>query len=493
MDLSFLTNRIAHWLEEIGRHDSDSRPPDPDGPAGRGRPGASGAVPLQLAKDIRQQLRRLFESQATVTAGCIHFMGLASLRQRLGPRWSAVKDRVLQLAERLIARHLSAQDVWFRYGEDSFVIVFNRLNKLEAQLVCAKIIEQLHGFLLGDADAREIVIETVVFDVGEDVTIGRASLAQLLSAATQAVGPEGQPIPSPAGADGAPPLPVLAPPDGATAPSILPQAVARIAASWQEERLEPLRILFRPVWDAKHQVMSTFIVRPNRPRPGRSDAWGYEVLADPQDLGAVLDLDLEVLSHSVAIFQELYQNRFRFVLSLPLHFETLAVAARRRQYLQLCRVIPRHLAPLLMFHLVELPKGIPYSRLMELLNAVRPFCRGAMAVTDFDCTDHATYAMAGIRAAGVVLHHLSDAGRLPTDIAKFAAMLQKVRLQSFLDEIPTHEILVLAEAAGVSYLSGDAVGAWAEVPSHMTRVSRDELLARSHARPPARDGTLGRP
>lgn len=393
-------------------------------------------------------LRRIFAKRDPTQAGSIHLLGLESLRDKLGTRWQVVADRVHQLAEKLLKQHLAPADVWFRYGGESYVVVFATLGPQQAQLVCAKIVEELQTMLLGSADLESITVRTATYELGSDVVFAPTRLKDMLDGAALGLGPGA------AGMVSSPGVP---------------------AGSTARETMAPVEVKFRPVWDAGPQVLSIYIARSYRPRPGRQPLWGYEALQDPADPQQILEMDLLILKHALDTSLELYDNRFRFFLSVPINFESLAVLARRQQMVAALQKIPTHMRAFMTYHLVGVPAGVPVSRLGEMVSTLRPYGRTIMVVVDLGSSDLPTIAASGAKVAAVALPPGTQADKIRAEMLRFAATAARHQLYTSVEGVNDPALEQLCAEAKISFLSGDLVGGWVDVPENVLRMSRDDL------------------
>ncbi|MFV3127761.1 hypothetical protein [Niveispirillum sp. KHB5.9] len=398
--------------------------------------------------DLALRLRRIFDGRDPTQAGSLHLLGLGSLHDRLGARWADVAARVHALTGKLLDQHLSDQDAWFRHGEESYVVVFAHLGPEQARLVCAKVVEELQVLLLGHADTDSIKVHTAVHEIGSDVVLVPASLTEMLAAARHA-------------ADEAAHGPVLIRPTGFRAPLLA--------------RAGPPLVRYRPVWDAQKQVLSLYMARCCREREARAPLWGYECLDDPEDVAGILELDLHVAREALETALELYDNRFRFFLSLPLHFESLAATTRRQEVMATLRSIPRHLLPFMTYHLHGVPAGVPGGRLSELVAALKPFGRTIMLEQPAPGTALVAAETAGVRVINMTLPADASLERWRPEVTRFAANAARHRLLSALEGVANLAMEDLCEEAGVRFLSGDLIGGWVDVPEHVVRRSRTDF------------------
>ncbi len=388
-----------------------------------------------------ETLRRIFSRRDPAQAGSIHLMGLESLRDRLGGRWAAVASRVHLLTARLLEGYLSPNDTWFRHGGEAYVVVFAQLGPEQARLICAKVVEELQVMLLGEADTATITVSTAVHEMGSDVMLVPASLKQMLDEAARRLA------------------------DGGAEASATPEGSSGFR-SRQVEKAGPPEVRYRPVWDVKRQVVSVYIARTCRLREGRSPLWGYQGLDTPDDPQQILGMDLHLIQEAVGEALELYENRFRFFLSVPVHFESLAVLARRREFVAVLQSIPVHMRSFMTYHLYGVPAGVPTGRLAEMVGTLRPYGRTVMVVVDPSTNDLPTLAAAGARVACVLLPPGASADRYRADLLRFGAVAAKNRLMTSVEGVDTLAMETVCEEAGISFLSGDLIGEWAAVPEH---------------------------
>lgn len=444
-----------------GRAPQTVPPPPASVPAPAPVPTSTPAAPAPGRDDaaLRDRLRNILGAGNTISAGSVHLLGLDALRDKLGARWDAVSGRVFMLTERLLRDTLSPQDVFFRHETGTYVVVFARLGPAEARLVCGRIVADLQRILLGEDDTTSVTVRSSVREVGGGTQMRGASLDEMVRAAVNSP-PAGDDDKGGAGNSGDPTAERMPPPP-------------RWAVAVEEKG--PLEIMYRPAWDAGRQVLSLYIARPCRQQARRRPVWGYEAADDPADPASVLALDLTVLREAVDCYVELYQNRFRFFLCLPVHFESVAITSRRQPVIALLQRIPAELRPFLTFQLDGLPAGIPEGRLRDLVNALAPYGRCVGASLPLGSRELPTYAAAGVREMATALPPGAALPRLAPDLAQFAAAAQKLKLRTILEGVDAPAQEQMAEAAGINFLAGDYIGAWTSTPEHAVRKTRGDF------------------
>lgn len=441
---------------------SEAPPPLPE--AGQG-------VPVDDT-DFRQKARQILQAQSSVAAGVVHLLGLDHIQQAVGDKWPLIAERVHDLTARMLQKHLGPSDAWIKYDSANYLIVFSERDKAAAQLVCGKMKAELHALLLGHSETTTITVKTATIDLQGQVLVETQRLSDLLDAfATQAV--------VAAACDDCDLVDDDEPPPCIGAGEML---ALRLGL---HEKTEP-EFLYRPIWDAYAQVISTYVCEAFLVRPGFSRTRGYDVLYDPENCDTILDLDMKTFSEAIATYNDLFQNRFRFVLTIPVHFETLANTKRRREYWQVYRMIPKYLIPFIAFELVGLPPRIPFGRLNEIVNALRVSCRAVIARTGNELPDLPTYVQSGIKSLGLDICAHADGARVRQDIERFGAACRRAGMTPYADGVRTPWMLEAAEKALFKYLAGPLIGEAEPFPRHMARCSEREILMRARVKAPHR-------
>ncbi|WP_439817477.1 hypothetical protein [Zavarzinia sp. CC-PAN008] len=471
--MSFIPS-LKRWLG--GR---DSGPADTQaGPAGS----APGGGPTPDADLLAQQLRTLFRQRQSLVAGAVHLIGLASLRARTGDRWPKVADRVHLLVQQALQRHLGPQDVFFRYGDETYVVAFASLAKEPAQLLCAKVVSELQRALFGEADMASIQITSAVVEENGQIGFEDVQMVDLLNAAVRSAtgteaAPRAGPAPPPEPAAPQLPIPGLAAPETPPPPAG-PSRFAEREVTWASivPEGEP-EFRFRPVLDLGRGLMSAWIVQPERRLSHGLIQHDYDVLADPLDANEIGDLDCGSLIAGVTALDDAFRRHAPVGITVPVHFETLASVARRRRYVDIARRIPSHLQKGLMFCLTNLPEGVPYVRLAEITVVLRPFARSILAVTGWRRTDIAIFAQAGIPIVGATAEPQRADDDILDDVRRLTAMVDRIGGQAFIDGVTSWRLLAALCDTPVRFVMGSRLGPSVAQPERVRRLGRQDIAA----------------
>jgi hypothetical protein len=371
-------------------------------------------------------------------SGSTGIIGLNAIRRDTGERWETLREPVTQQLETLLRQHLGPEDFFVPVGDVSYLVVMPAAAPEDGLISCLHIAYELHNGMFGSCpvDRLNIAAATAVADdVLEMQALNRGELIGLAALAGLDFQPQ------------------------------------RTGAELRHALTAPCRIglRFQPVWDAQLQVIRAYRCLPQglkRPPAG---------LPPAQLAREMLESSLAMLRLAVATLERHLAHAERFPLNLPLSFEMLSAPVARMEFVVACRQLPCTLRPYLGFTLIDLPPGVPQSRLSDLTGAIRSFGGMIAARLPLRLSGYEAFRNTGIKALGTGLTGVPPA-QYGGVIEGLAAGTRKLGIPAFLEDVPDVQVLRLAMAHGVQWLSGPAIAAVTDDPGPLQRLSVAELL-----------------
>lgn len=391
--------------------------------------------------DFEKRLHRALLLHGPEAASRVHVIDFGRLRPRFGERWERSLEKIDAIATETIQRHLAPEDVFSRFGETSYLLVLARLNPHDAQLKCLLVAREIARRLVGsEGAAEEIDIEGIAIGPKGELEFRKADDPQFPALAGQ----------------------------GELAPESHSTVEAGCVAPGPA--LGDVQFVFRPLLALRGLVVSTYVCLPIRRTRGIAFDSGYEVLPDPNDFHQVADLDLRTAGRVALEAEGLAHSGAQALLSLPVHFETLANHQGRLPYLKFCA---RHLAGhagRLIFELVNLPEGVPQSRLIELTGMLRPTARAVIARFPLARKSFAACRAAGLHAVGAdIFHAEEDEAVLIRKMDQFVEAASHEGLKTYVHGIRTVSLGTAAITSGFDYVDGYALTSIAYAPRQAER------------------------
>lgn len=354
------------------------------------------SIPERLnAADVAAVLER-FGGQDLLGRGAVNIISLAAIRDRAGERWPRKRPDVWAYAERKLAEHLTYHDLSQRVGETDYLIAMTSEEGVAAQAIALKVLEELLLHFLGAADPSDMRVQAVTDLSGGEVKCAPLDPRAILKAKK------------------APPVAAPKSSDADVDPA-------------EEKRRNPylfatgsglnLRIDFavEPMISLRHGVPAALRIEPTVTEP----ATGRVIPA--RAFARLSDSDLAMIDQATLDYAALYLPRVDRAgappLIVPVSFRTMATSKGRQALIACAGDVPARMKAGLMVELVDVDRGTPQGRLIEVCGLLRTICRGVFgrAVPGKD----AMAPLKDARLAGVTL----DASELPVEDARLAAFL----------------------------------------------------------------------
>jgi hypothetical protein len=401
---------------------------------------AAAAAPSSVVEmdTFTAYLAEAVRSGKPASASRIQLIGLDGLKTRLGDGWPKVAQRADEIARRTIQSRLGRTDVFTALQGWKYLILFPELTVGEAKLKSAMIAEEIARAILGDAHGPgAIEVKSAIVSADGALTFETAPSLEDLTLRMAEETARARPAVS-----DKPALPELPP-----APAIASDA------------LEVMSVWYRPVFDARQRLVVAAEAVPVFDLPGGLRAVGEGRVLPPEDEEAYHRLDVLMLTQAIlALNAAAVLGRPRLI-SLGIGFETLAVAARRMDYLRRLDSVLWPARQKIVFKIRRVPDGATPSRLHELVMALKRHAR-AITLEMPVGTDYVwNYQDLALHAIGVELGEGGPQGEaLLSGMARFARRGRKAGFDLFADGLGHRAQVEAAIADGYRYLTGDGIG-----------------------------------
>ena len=381
---------------------------------------------------------------------CVHVIDLCGVKTTSGPLWCEIGDSICSRLESIFRARLPASCTFEKATETRYVIVTPASNLEEGIAFAFRIASELLVALYGRCDLDQMYIETAASDGPNRIRSRRVRGEQL--AALAKLNFDAGAHPADAGANN------------------------RGHKFGTPQHLQDLQVThhFEPVWDAKHEVVSTYICTPG-------------VITSASTAGTVLQLkdlhpaeratvELSCLKAGVGNLSRCLVTGDRFLLGIPISFETLCTPGGRMEFNGTCRGLPAMYRRYIMFLLADVPLGVTQSRLAELATTLRPFGHVVASVAS-GCRNFSAYDGNSFSALALDLAtDCGDTARRYADILHVGRAGRGNRLGPMIFNVPDAQTLTAAAAADFQFMHGPAVTTPVQRPRRMSWLPTTEVL-----------------
>jgi hypothetical protein len=413
----------------------------PGGDATGGKAGVPVAAPMALESNHQAFVSKLNDAlmqHSDVVSGKVHMIGLDEIRSMFGERWQKVSETAHKIARQAIEHRLTPADVYTPYGETNYMIVFAGLSSLEAQMKCALIAREISEKLLGTQGSEEMLqVNTVVFKQNGVLELKPVSDFDSLIQEFEARWAEQQ----------------------------LRQREAAIRwespedqeAAWAD-LTKRLTYVYRPVLSVRTRMVAAYHCEPSLRRSDGRILLSYRVLPPEAPQRFLSRLDLLVLRKAAQDLAWTDHEGKALLLSIPVHYETMARTRTRIAYVSELQLIAEKLRRKLLIELVGIADGIPAGRLNELTSAIATECRGVLLrlAPDFTHFDVIKNSRVYACSMDVFDSDLGDAERF-AQFDRFCEAIEHIKRRKSLHGVGSTSLLAAAMGAGFDYVDGDVV------------------------------------
>lgn len=384
------------------------------------------------AADVAALLER-FGGHDLMGRGAVNIISLAAIRDRSGDRWPRKRPDVWAYVERKLAEHLTYQDLAQRVGETDYLIAMTSEEGVAAQAVALKVLEEVLMHFLGAAEPRDMAVRAVTDLKNGEVTCAPLDPVFILQTRTREAS--------------APVAPVR--------PEVDPAELRkRNPFSFQAAAGIPLRIDFavEDLLSLKHGVTAALRIEPTvteiptgRTIPARA-------------FGRLSDADLMAIDQATLDFAALFLPRIdgpgQPALIVPVSFRTMSTRKGRDMLISRAGAAPGRVKASMMLELVDVDRGAPLARLIEVIGLLKGICRGVFARVQ--PAKDAMAPLHGARFSGVTLDAADlpgPDGRIASQILEFGRQARGLAPAVAVQGLASDGFFAVAETAGLTHAS----------------------------------------
>lgn len=405
-----------------------------------------------------ENARRILGEPRPNSVGKVHLLGLDRVKAHFGDHWDKLAPRIEALVERSIERRLTPQDVYRKTGGLNYVVLFAGLSDREAGLKCGMMAEEISRMLVGDdMGAGMLEVQCISSEIDGAEILNKVLDPSEIAREIEKVAEQAHSRRDAAGGS----------PD---------KDDINIKV---EDPLKHVRLAYRPIWNVQRSVVANFVCVPlYQPRGRRSQTGDLSAhLTDTEE--AKLKLDRMVVDHAIEEFSRMHQRGMRLSVCLPVHFDNISTASRRRDLLDKWSRVPKEYRKLATFEIVNLPDGIPQSRVAELVSALKVNSDGVFVRLPIGTQRFSNFSDTGLAAVGAELAEPAKSeDRVMKELRSFALGAEKSRLPCYVRGVRSLSQTLGAVSSGFSFVAGDVISPLIDKPEFAFRLNLDDLYSR---------------
>jgi hypothetical protein len=219
-----------------------------------------------------------------------------------------------------------------------------------------------------------------------------------------------------------------------------------------------LRFSYRPVWNTSNRLITTYLCSVEALESNGAGPYADARQVLGTDPAAMARLDELLIERVVGDLNRLIAEGRQLLLTLPVHFDTVGSQAFRRRCVDRLSALPEAARKYLIVEIIDLPDGVPQSRLFDLAAPLRQVCRSVIGRMSLAATDMSALHGARIAAAGCDVSSFTASGlSLMHCLGRFQRLAEKAGLTSYVRGVGAPSIVMAALGAGFAFMDGDAI------------------------------------
>jgi GGDEF domain-containing protein len=269
----------------------------------------------QLA--LRTLCEQLFKKREVLTSGKLQLIGLENIKKKMGKRWQGLCNIVYETTENVIKENIGNNDLFIRYTDDTYVIIFANTDlaasEATAHLIAKEVRRRL--FLLDEAALREIEIRETVKQTRTD-TLSTLDFSDFLDAFV------------------AEPTEVVTNPSFHSSSndysgSILKTEIEPQAYKPTNKNLKDfhsagkLTFSYMPLWDVKRGALTTYACFASQHDSQEDLIAQHKTIYQKLNLEAQVAADLQILAHIKDELSLMEAEQRKLLVVCPVRYETL--------------------------------------------------------------------------------------------------------------------------------------------------------------------------
>lgn len=428
-------------------------------------------------KKLEAMCEQLFDQKELLTTGKLQLLGLSKIKRKLGKTWAGLQPIVYKEVEEAIAKYMMPKDLFIRYKDDSYVIIFAEAGPEESQIKARLIAEEIKRRLF-EHEEEELnnieVEESVSVFATRDLKKGK-NLDETMDIIFQDRKETEVPKKT------KPKQKVEISATIEIDPYADTQEVVSAEKKKEAAKRKSLNCTYAPLWDVNKNLLTTYLCLAQGSCMGEDPFDNHELLflGAPPSLKA--EQDLRILKTVAQDLKEIVEGQRKLFIACPVHYETLTRAESYERYILECQKIPDLHKKYLVFMLLNLPEQFHESNIQKFSVPLKKHCSAIFAQVPLNTNiDFALIRECRFDALGVRLKK-SATGSEKNVIDKLGLFSQKAKKaligKVFVLDVTSLSVTTSAVCAGVDYLGGAAIHECVEKPNSIYRFMHQDLFA----------------
>ena len=438
----------------------------------------------QLSKSKQEKLevlcKQLFKQKELITSGKLQLIGLQKIKKRMGKQWDGLSKIVYETAEDVIDAHMDKGDIFIRYKDDSYVMIFAYAGPEESRLKAATIAREIQErlFALDEEELKDIEIRQAVSEIRSDMFM-EAGFLDDMPGAMDFMFDELEKM------DGAPPdenaqiLETLNDIDAVEVETTCSRAQTLKSSLIPANKTPDIKAAYIPLWDTKKGALTTYLCMARNNSHTDNLFEGHRRLYEDRSHNNKTKIDIAVLEAVGTELKLMEADGRKFFIVCPANHATLYNMESFEFYKQALSKLPTEHRQFLLIFVMNVDEKSPPKNAYWFAKPLRTLCPHVFADIPLRRDINFNYLHnSGVDVAGF---RLAKGGMAEPDLIPILNSLSgkakalKIN-KTFVFDVSSLSVTTSAVCAGFDFLGGAAIHGPVEKPDSIHRYHHADLI-----------------
>lgn len=438
------------------------------------------ALSAEKQAELELLCQELFKKKELISSGKLQFIGLSKIKARMGKKWKGLAQIVYDTAEEVIDKYMEKGDLFIRYRDDTYIIVFAQAVKEESQLKATLIAEEIRRrlFELDEEELRALEVRQAVSEIRTDMLMEAGGLDDVFGKINNSFDvweDENKDNARVSKRDSA----ICAVPVSSVDVGTDRYRKKRTGRKKWKDMIPEITCSFLPLWDTHYGALTTYLCLAREADDDASILLCHKKLYAGRTTEEKEALDHVMLDKVASELAGMARRGKKFYLVCPVQHETLFTYESYELYKKHLSRIPEAYRKYMMLLVMNMEQGTPPKKAYWFAKPLRAMCPYIMAEVPLRRDVNFHYlAEAGVNVAGVRLDH-SDLSEqeIINLLSGFSSKAKSHKIpKTFLLGVKSLSITTSAVCAGYDYLGGKAIHTCVQHPDTVHRYQYEDLL-----------------
>ena len=428
-------------------------------------------------KKLEALCEGLFAQKKLITTGKLQLIGLTKIKRKLGKMWVGLQPIVYTEVEEAISKYMMPKDIFIRYKDESYVVIFADAGPEEAQIKATLIAEEIKRRLFEheEEELNNIDVENSITVIKTDKLKVASGLSDVMDIVSKETEVEIKKVSTPS-----PPV--------ENKPFKMPQAIEvdpynnkKEPAEEKQEKLlySSLKFSYVPLWDIRKNLLTTYLCVANEGLSEGDPLDAHELVFRGASPSEKARIDLLVLQKVAKELDAMAQDGRKLYVACPVHYDTLSRTENYEKYIVECQKIPQDQKRFLVFVLLGLPAKTHAANIPKFSIPLKQHCFALHAQVPLDMNvDFSLFRESRFDAIGVRLKKVKGSEKqLLAQLEIFTRKAKEAFIQNtFVLDVSSLSITTSSVCAGFDFLAGPSIHASVSKPDSVYHFKHESLF-----------------